>query len=183
MDKKETRVERILKKFKDNKILSIIIIFGIIIVALGTFIDAVKKIIDVSYISSPKLPVEDNKVYSMILHFKSKSGDKKLLESLYGYTFDINSPQHLKILNNITNQIKTEKNLYGVALDIDRLEIVYNKAPLVCRDLADLEIVLQNQLEIYEHGRELIIRLFGLRYDANFENDPLLRQLVSDYGG
>lgn len=181
MKQKDTRVENILKTIKNNKILSILIIMGIVIVALGTFIDAVRKIINVSYISHHKIPVKGNNLYNTILNFKSKNGDNYLLETLYGYKFDINSPQHIKILRNIEKQIKTNTNNYGVSLDVDRLELIYNRAKLSCRDLADLEIVLQNQLEIYEHGRELIIRLWGLRHDATFENDTLLRQLVADY--
>ena len=125
--------------------------------------------------------VEGHGIISKILRLKAKDRKRNLLEALYGFDFDLESPMHLKILKNISSQVRTEKNRYGVALDIDRLELIYDKAPLVCRDLADLEIVLQNQLEIYEQGRALIIRLFGLKRDASSENDALLRQIVADY--
>ncbi len=42
----KTLVDRWLRKFKNNRILSIIIIFGIIIIAIGTFTDALRNIFD-----------------------------------------------------------------------------------------------------------------------------------------
>ena len=116
-----------------------------------------------------------------IIGFKSKDEKKYLLEELYGFKFDLTNPQHLHIVQNIAKQIKTENSKYGVAIDIDTLQISYNKAPLVCRDLEDLKIVLQNQLEVYTQARKWIIQLFSIKKDASFENDPLLRQLVADY--
>lgn len=138
------------------------------------------RILPIKRAETMDIKQNEEEIFLQILRFKTRDG-RNLLEALYGFKFDPNNPLHLRILKNISKQIKKPGNEYGVALDIDRLELVYNKAPLVCRNLADLEIMLQNQLEIYECGRSLIIQLFGLRQNATFADDALLRQLVVDY--
>jgi hypothetical protein len=115
-----------------------------------------------------------------LLDLKTKDGKRKLLEALYGFSFDVKNPYHLKILQNISKQVRTKNNLYGKALDVDTEKLV-DSVPLVCRNLADLEIVLQNQLYLYEHERETIIKLWGFKSSATYENDLLLRQVIADY--
>jgi hypothetical protein len=121
--------------------------------------------------------------FAQLLSFKSRDGRAPLLASLYGRQLDTLSVKDRRILENLLKQIRTDSNQYGVALDVDRLKLVYGKAPLVCRNLEDLEVVLQNQLEIYVKGKAVIVELWGLNPYGTYENDPLLRQVIADYEG
>ncbi|TRZ46501.1 hypothetical protein D4S03_11680, partial [bacterium] len=141
--------------------------------------DALRKKLTISEEGILEYKIPENS-YEILAELKTKDKKRNLLESLYGFKITISKSDHLNILKNILKQIKTRPNEFGQAIDIDTLVLVKN-VPLVCRNLVDLEVILHNQLFIYEHARELIIQLFGLKNSATYENDPLLRQIIADY--
>jgi len=118
-----------------------------------------------------------------LLRLTTPDGERPLIETLYGRRFDLGSQRDRMILENIRKLIRTDDNQYGVALDVDTEKLVFGQAPLVCRDMDDLRVVLSNQLEIDTRGRELIIHMYGLRRTATYEGDPLLRQIIADFEG
>ncbi|MBD3387287.1 TIR domain-containing protein [candidate division KSB1 bacterium] len=111
---------------------------------------------------------------------KTADGRNNLLDIIYDTTLDIdNNWIHKKIADNIIAQISTDKNQYGMSLDVDTGKLI-DRIPLIFKASDQLVFSLQNIHTLIEKGADTIKEYYNVVPDATFATDPFFRTLVVD---
>jgi hypothetical protein len=103
---------------------------------------------------------------------------RRVLDALYGFTFDLSSESHKRILGGILDLVKTDAHQFGLGIDIDDGRI--KEVPLFCRSIDDLGVVFRNQLELFNAASDAIQSYYRVGQQSYYGNSVIFRQLLAD---
>jgi hypothetical protein len=107
------------------------------------------------------------------------SKNRRVLDTLYGFAFDLASESHRRILGGILGLIKTDSRQFGQGIDIDDGRV--KPVPLYCRSVHELGVVCRNQLELFDASAETIRTYYRVMEKSFYGSSVIFRQLLADF--